>query len=166
VPQLTVVTTIAAPIEACFDAALDVAAHAESASFSGERLVAPGKREGHLALGDLVCFEGRHFGVRQRFCARIVELERPHRFADEMVDGAFTWLRHIHEFEPDAAGTSTVMRDTLTWQAPLGILGRIADTLFLVRHMRWFVETKQRALKEIIERQRAVTVLSAKSGTL
>ena len=153
----TVITRIAAPPVECFDAARDVSLHAKSASFSGERLVAPGKLEGLLEAGDLVCFEGRHFGVRQRFCARITELDRPRIFVDEMVSGAFRWLRHEHQFVQ--VDGSTQMVDVLTWESPLGVLGRIADRLFLERHLRGFVEAKQRALKNIIE-SRKFTVLS------
>jgi ligand-binding SRPBCC domain-containing protein len=148
--HIVVETIIDAPREVCFDAALDVGVHTESAAFSKERLVRPGKLEGRLEVGDLVCFEGRHFGVRQRFCARITEAVRPDRFTDEMVEGIFTTLRHVHEFESREG--KTVMRDTLDWTAPLGILGRLADRLFLESHMRWFVATKQRHLKEIVER--------------
>jgi hypothetical protein len=43
------------------------------------------------------------------------------------------------------------MIDILEWTAPLGPLGRLADRLFLERHMRWFVTTKQAALKTMIE---------------
>ena len=100
-----------------------------------------------LEAGDLVTFEGRHFGIRQRFTARIVEMQRPDFFIDEMVRGAFKRMRHVHEFHD--RGGATLMRDILDWQAPLGF---IADPLFLTRHMRWFVTTKQRALKEIAER--------------
>lgn len=124
--------------------------HAESAAFSGERLVAPGRLEGLLEEGDLVCFEGRHFGMRQRFCARITRVERPHLFVDEMVEGIFAWLRHDHEFS--AANGGTRMTDRLVWKAPLGFLGAIADGLFLERHMAWFVRTKQSHLKVIAER--------------
>jgi ligand-binding SRPBCC domain-containing protein len=138
---ITIETLIAAPPELCFDLALDVDAHAESAAFSGERVVEPGRVSGVLQLGDLVTFEGRHFGIRQRFTARIVEVDRPRRFIDEMVRGAFTRLRHVHEFEP--RGDQTLMRDILEWQAPLGFL--------LKRHMTWFVATKQQHLKSIIE---------------
>jgi len=144
-----VVTEISAPLSVCFDAARNVSLHVESASFSHEKLVPPGKLEGLLELNDLVCFEGRHFGIRQRFCARIVEVDSPRRFVDEMVSGTFQWMRHVHSFE--ANGSATIMRDDVTWAAPLGILGRIADRLFLERHMRWFVETKQRSLKRILE---------------
>lgn len=147
--HLIITTRIRAPVERCFDAARSVAAHAESAKFSHETLVEPGKLDGYLELGDLVCFEGRHFGIRQRFCARVVEMNRPRVFVDEMVRGAFRSLRHVHAFaEWDG---HTTMTDTLDWQAPLGILGRIADVLFLERHMRWFVVTKQTALKEMLE---------------
>ena len=148
-PSIVIETTIHAPAELCFDLARDVDVHAESAAFSSERIVEPGRMEGLLERGDLVAFEGRHFGIRQRFIARITELDRPIRFVDEMVHGAFKRLRHIHEFEP--IGNSTLMRDTIEWQAPFGLIGMLADKLFLHRHMAWFVSTKQRALKQIAE---------------
>src|SRR5689334_16961451 len=90
--HVRITTSISAPVEVCFDAALNVGLHVESAKFSHERLVAPGRLEGQLQLNDLVCFEGRHFGITQTFCARITELDRPRRFTDEMVRGAFKWL--------------------------------------------------------------------------
>ena len=143
--EIVVTTRIRAAAAICFDAALDVSAHVESAKFSHERLVAPGRLEGLLQLNDLVCFEGRHFGIKQTFCARITELDRPRRFVDEMVRGAFRWLRHVHEFE-ETNGVTTMI-DRLDWRAPVGA---IAD-LFLVPHMRNFVTKKQNALKTLVE---------------
>lgn len=147
---ITVETFIAAPREVIFDLARDVAAHVESASFSGERVVPPGKMEGLLELGDCVSFEGKHFGMRQTITVKIIEVDRPRRFVDELVKSAFKSLRHVHEFEEKGGGT--LMRDVLTWVSPLGVLGRIADALFVERHMRHFVATKQAALKRIAER--------------
>jgi ligand-binding SRPBCC domain-containing protein len=149
--SIVIETKIRAPIELCFDLARDVNAHRESAAFSSERVVPPGRTEGLLDLGDLVAFEGRHFGIRQRFVARITALDRPRRFVDEMVQGSFKWLRHYHEFEFNDG--ITTMRDTLEWEPPLGIVGRIADRLFLRRHMHWFVSTKQNGLKRMAEAQ-------------
>ena len=150
--KIVVETLIAAPVERVFDLARDVQAHVESAAFTGERLVPPGKTEGTLELGDLVAFEGRHFGIRQIFVAKIVEISPPRFFADEMVRGVFKRLRHDHEFHIDANGTR--MRDVLSWKAPLGLIGRLADALFLERHMEWFVRTKQQHLKRIAEERR------------
>ena len=104
-------TRIRAPIELCFDLARDVNAHAESAAFSSERVVEPGRTQGLLEIGDIVAFEGRHFGITQRFVARITALDRPSRFVDEMVQGAFKRLRHVHEFE--FTDGTTIMRDML-----------------------------------------------------
>lgn len=142
-------TLIRAPIELCFDLARDVSVHAESAAFSSERVVKPGRTEGLLELGDTVAFEGRHFGLMQRFVARITELDRPNRFVDEMVEGRFKRLSHIHDFESKEG--MTMMRDTLTWEAPFGFIGHFADRLFLRRHLRQFVTTKQSNLKRIAE---------------
>src|ERR1044071_2479886 len=116
-------TGIAAPPAICFDLARNVEAHAQSAAFSDERIVRPGRLSGLLQEGDLVTFEGRHFGLRQRFTARIVEMTPPNRFVDEMAAGAFKWLRHVHEFDPTEQGT--LMRDILSWEAPFGALGSL-----------------------------------------
>ena len=149
--KIVIETHIRAPIELCFDLARDVKAHSQSAAFSSERVVPPGRTEGLLELGDLVAFEGRHFGIRQRFVARITALDRPRRFDDEMIQGSFKWLRHSHQFEH--MNGVTTMRDILEWQPPLGVIGWLADQLFLRRHMQWFVSTKQNALKRIAEGQ-------------
>jgi ligand-binding SRPBCC domain-containing protein len=147
--HVIVETFIRAPREAVFDLARDVNAHNRSASFSSERCVAPGRTEGLLELGDLVTFEGVHFGIRQRFTAKIIKLDRPNVFVDELVKAAFRSMRHVHEFEERDGGT--LMRDTLDWVSPFGILGVIADKIAVERHLRVFVTRKQRALKEIAE---------------
>ena len=149
--RIIIDTFIDAPPEICFDLALNVEAHKESAAFSGERVVEPGRLSGTLESGDMIAFEGFHFGIKQRFVAQIGEVQRPRFFVDEMLHGLFKWLRHRHEFHVRDGGT--LMRDILEWEAPLGFLGWIADRLFLRRHMTWFVATKQSHLKAIAERQ-------------
>ena len=146
---VVVETRIAAPIELCFDLARDVDVHVTTASATRERAVA-GRTSGLLELGDVVTFEAVHFGIRQRLTARIVELVRPTRFVDEMVEGAFASLRHVHDFI--AEDGAVLMRDTLTWRSPLGVLGRIADVLVVRRHMRVFLTRKQAELKTCAER--------------
>src|SRR5436190_7571691 len=108
--SLSVITEIDAPIERCFDLARDVQAHCRTAAFTRERVVG-GKSTGLLELGDQVTFEGTHFGIRQRLTSAIVEFDRPHRFVDEMVSGAFKSLRHVHDFE--SQDSKTIMRDTI-----------------------------------------------------
>ena len=150
-PTIVVETRIAASIGRCFDLARDVDAHARTSDFTGERIVG-GRTSGLLQLGDRVTFEAVHLGLRQRLTARIVELDAPRRFVDEMVEGPFASLRHVHEFRTE--GEHVVMVDTLVWRSPLGLLGTVADLLFVERHLRAYVTKKQANLKAYAEAER------------
>jgi len=147
-PIIRVETHIAAAPERCFDLARDVHAHATSTKSSRERVVyAP--ESGMLELGDEVEFEAVHFGIKQRLRSKIIEYDRPHRFVDEMQRGAFKRLRHTHEFVQNAEGTT--MLDTMDFASPLGILGAIADTLFLTAYLRRFLVARNSELKKLAE---------------
>jgi ligand-binding SRPBCC domain-containing protein len=147
---LVVETKIQAPIELCFDLARDVKVHCVTAAQTKERIVG-GKSSGLLELGDSVTFEGVHLGVRQKLAVTITECHRPHCFIDEMTNGAFKWLKHVHEFEPIDNGT--LMRDTIEWKSPLGFLGEVADRLLVERHLRKFLLERNRELKRIAEQR-------------
>ena len=147
--QIVIRTSIAASPARCFDLARDVAVHCQTAAFTGERVVPPGRTAGLLEPGDEVTFDARHFGLRWRLTARIVEFDRPLRFVDESLRGPFQSLRHTHEFHDHDGRTEMV--DMLEWTLPFGVLGKLADTLFLRRHLLWFMTTKQRALKALAE---------------
>jgi len=141
-------TRIDAPLELCFDLARDVDVHVQTSCATKERAV-DGKTTGRLELGDVVTFEGIHFGIRQRLSGKITEYDRPRRFVDEMMKGAFSSLRHVHEFSHENG--SILMRDTLTWRAPFGIVGRFFDKVLLERHMRTYLVEKQKKLKSLAE---------------
>ncbi len=113
-----------------------------------ERIVG-GKLHGLLEFGDAVTFEAVHLGVHQRLTARVVRMEPPRLFADEMVRGAFRRLTHVHAFE--SRGDATLMRDTLVFTALLGPFGLLAERLFLERYMRAFLVRRNAALKRLAE---------------
>lgn len=147
-PQIVVETFIQAPIEKCFDLARDIGLHCETAAHTREKAVA-GVTSGLINLGQSVTFEGVHFGVRQRLTAKIIEFEKPHRFVDEMTQGIFASMRHVHQFEAQDGGT--LMRDVVTWKSPLGALGTLADVLFLKRYLRRFLVRRGLHLKRVAE---------------
>ena len=97
-------------------------------------------------MGDLVTFEAFHLGRSRTLTARIIELDRPYRFVDEQVSGDFECLRHVHEFTAEGIGTR--MTDVIEGQSPLGMLGTIADHLFVGRHMKRFLTRKLKRIAE------------------
>jgi len=148
-PRIVLVVDIAAPIERCFDLCRSIDAHVQSAAATGERAVA-GVTTGLMRLGETVTWEARHFGVRQRLTSRITAYDRPRHFRDSQVRGAFARFDHDHEFEPLPDGR-TRMRDVFDYTAPLGLLGRLADSLFLAAYMRRFLEARNRELVRLAE---------------
>ena len=87
--------------------------------------------------------------VRQRLTVRIEQFDRPHHFRDSMVSGAFSRFDHDHHFEENDLGT--LMTDKFDFTSPLGILGHIANGLFLTRYMRKLLETRNKLVKSIAE---------------
>lgn len=147
-PVIHLETAIQAPIERCFDLSLNVDLHRLSASQTHERPVA-GVMTGVMKPGDTVTWEAVHFGLRQRLTTRITAYERPYRFTDEMVRGAFHTIKHLHEFVPTADGT--LLLDTFMFRAPLGPLGSLVEALVLTRYMRELLLARNRYLKQVAE---------------
>lgn len=139
---------IEAPIHICFDLVRDIQVHMETASKTKERAIG-GVTEGLIELGESVTWQAVHLGIKQKLTAKITEMEKPYRFTDEMVKGAFQSFKHTHEFIE--SGTGTVMKDEFTYISPLGILGKLADQLFLEKYMKAFIVNRASALKEIAE---------------
>ena len=156
-PTVKLETFINAPRERCFDLARDIDAHCESTKHTQERAVA-GRTHGLIEPGECVTFEAVHFGVRQRLTSKIIQFERPAYFVDEMQRGIFKSFGHRHEFEEKDGGT--LMRDSMSWQSPLGPLGAIADALFLTHYMRRFLTERNVHLKRQAEAEHAAASTS------
>ncbi|MBA9026088.1 MULTISPECIES: SRPBCC family protein [Bacillaceae] len=139
---------IKAPIEVCFDLARDVDIHTETTSKTKERAVG-GVTEGLLEEGDIVTWEAIHFGIKQRLTAKVIVMEKPNKFVDIMVKGAFHSFVHTHQFIEESGGT--LMIDTFEYKSPFGSIGVLADTLFLEKYMKSFIISRAKALKEIAE---------------
>jgi len=147
-PIIRLETYIHAPIERCFDLSLNVDLHRHSVAHTQERPIA-GVTAGLMKLGDTVTWEAVHFGVRQRLTSKITSYERPYRFTDEMVQGAFQEMKHLHEFVSQSSGT--LMIDVFAFRAPFGLLGWLAEKLVLTRYMKRLLLIRNKYLKQVAE---------------
>ena len=152
VPRFELVTSISAPVAACFDLSLSVDAHAASMGRSGERPIA-GVMSGAMSLGDTVTWQGRHFGLRFRLTSTISAYERPVRFVDVQIRGPFAHWRHEHLFEAVSA-QETRMVDRVDFRSPARPIGVLVD--------RWLLDDYMRAL---IRRRNAYLATSLNAGS-
>jgi len=105
-----------------------------------------GVRSGRMKLGDTVTWSARHFGLPWQMTSRISVYERPVRFVDEQVRGPFRYWRHEHSFTWDEESGTTVMRDVISFAAPFGVLGRLAERLVLRRYMERLIASRNEHL--------------------
>ncbi|AGC75530.1 ligand-binding SRPBCC domain-containing protein [Nonlabens dokdonensis] len=148
-PQINLETIINAPIEVVFDLARSIDLHILSLEHTNERAVA-GRTSGLVKKGETVTWRAKHLGVTQELTSLITDVEPYHYFADELVKGAFKHFKHEHFFETQRDG-STLMKDIFDYTSPLGILGKLADVLFLEKYMTRLLEQRNHTLKQVAE---------------
>ncbi|MDB5226736.1 MAG: hypothetical protein JWN78_929 [Bacteroidota bacterium] len=147
-PLISLTTEINAPIERCFDLSRSIDLHKLSTGNTGEEAIA-GKTSGLIQLGEFVTWRAKHLGVRQTLSSKITALDYPRLFTDEMMDGAFKSLKHEHKFH--SKNGKTIMTDHFHFESPLGILGKIANMLFLTDYVKSFIEVRNKMIKEFAE---------------
>jgi ligand-binding SRPBCC domain-containing protein len=149
--ELVELTLIKAPIEHCFDLARSVEVHLAGNVHWGESAVAVGGvTSGLIGLGESVTWRAKHFGVWHELTSEITAMSRPANFQDAMTRGPFRLMRHDHFFRASTAG-ETEMQDVFVFAAPLPVLGRLAEIIFLRRYMQALLRERNAVLKEIAE---------------
>jgi len=146
--QIELSTHINAPIDRCFDLARSIDLHMESTKQTGEQAIA-GRTSGLIELDETITWRARHFGIWQTLTSKITEFEYPNHFTDEMVEGAFKSIRHEHLFY--AINDQTVMKDIFIFESPFGILGKLANFLFLARYMENLLVRRNKVIKKAAE---------------
>ncbi len=138
-------TSLPVDCATAFDLSLSIDAHLDSFQRSGERAVG-GITSGVIGLGEFVTWRARHFGVTWTMTSEISEWERPRRFVDEQRRAPFKSFHHEHVFRPLDDGTE--LRDRITFEAPLGPLGRIAEAVVLRRYLPHLIDVRNQFLVE------------------
>ncbi len=147
-PKIELKTEIKAEKEIVFDLSRSIDLHKISTEQTKEEAI-KGKTSGLIGKGEWVTWRAKHFGFYQTLTSKIVELERPDYFVDEMVKGAFKSFRHQHYFTKSDFGT--LMIDCFEYKSPLGFLGNLADSLFLEKYMKTLLEKRNQTIKEFAE---------------
>jgi ligand-binding SRPBCC domain-containing protein len=147
-PTFILRTQINAPVDRCFDLARSIDLHLDTMKHTGEIAIA-GVTSGLIGLNETVTWKARHFGVVMTLKSKITECSHPEIFADEMVAGPFKMMKHRHVFEQKE--DYTLMTDEFMYQSPLGILGKVADALFLKKYMQNLIEHRNQVIKQKAE---------------
>lgn len=72
-------------------------------------------------------------GIKLNWVTEITHVKDKEYFVDEQRIGPYTMWHHEHKIEPIEGGI--MMTDIVTYQPPMGILGAIANTLFIKKQL-------------------------------
>lgn len=147
-PLIKLETFIGSEIDICFDLARSIDLHIITTSATKERAI-EGRISGLIELNDFVTWEATHFGIRQKLTSKITAFERPFHFRDEQLRGIFKSIKHDHYFEIKNNGV--LMKDVFMYEAPLGVIGKLAERLILTNYLKKFLLERNAILKQYAE---------------
>ena len=80
----------------------------------------------------------------------ITHVEQHQRFVDEQRIGPYKLWHHEHSFETVDGGT--MMTDCVYYALPLGILGRIAHSLFIKKQLKDIFDYRNKCIEELFNK--------------
>jgi ligand-binding SRPBCC domain-containing protein len=86
-------------------------------------------------------------GIRTPWVTEITHVKDKEFFVDEQRVGPYAMWHHEHRIEPIEGGV--VMRDILTYRPPFGVLGKIANSLFIGKKVRSIFDYREKAIIDI-----------------
>ena len=152
VTRILLETSIAAPVERCFNLARSVDVHRSSMSQSSERAVA-GVTTGVMSRGDTVTWEAKHLGFTRRLTSKVIELEQPSTFRRRASLRAVCLFHARARIRGDGAGNVDDRRFRI-WR-PLRRLRRDWCRLILAGYMRRLLRTRNAYIKRLAESDRS-----------
>ncbi len=147
-PTIKLEIEISAARKRVFELARCIDLHESSMSKYDEK-AADGISKGLICLGEVVTREATHFGFRLRLTSKITKYDTPNSFQDTMIKGAFKSFIHDHIFEENESITK--VRDVFDYTSPFGLIGKIADSLFLESYMKRMLRERSELIKKVAE---------------
>lgn len=141
-------TQVNADIHTVFDLARSIDLHQQSTSKTHEKAIA-GRTSGLIEENETVTWRAKHLGVYQTLTTKIISMDKPNQFTDEMQKGAFKSLYHQHIFK--RTDGKTLMIDIFDFESPLGIIGKIVNRIFLKNYLRNFLLERNQLIKATAE---------------
>ena len=146
---------IAAPIERVFDLSRSINLHQLSTASTNEKAI-DGVMTGLINKGETVTWQAKHLFKTRLFTSKITEMESPGFFIDEMVKGDFKSFHHEHHFK--ATENGTIMIDLADFETPYGIIGKIANRIFLRSYIEKFLIKRNAVIKDYAETEKWKTI--------
>ena len=86
-------------------------------------------------------------GIKTKWVTEITHVIENEYFVDEQRFGPYRMWHHEHIFEPKDSGV--LMTDRISYKLPMGILGRLAHSVFVRKKLRRIFEFREITLNQL-----------------
>lgn len=131
-PHIHLTIFIKAPVKRVFDLSRSISLHKISTAHTQEKAIA-GVTSGLISKDETVTWQAKHLFKTRQFTSKIMEMESPIFFVDEMTQGAFKSFKHQHHFKQ--ADNGTIMIDLIDFESPYGALGKLVNKFYMKRYI-------------------------------
>lgn len=101
-----------------------------------------------MYAGQIISYRVSPFaGFRSNWVTEITRVEERRFFVDEQRFGPYRMWHHEHIFEPKDSGV--LMTDRISYKLPMGILGRLAHSVFVRKKLRRIFEFREITLNQL-----------------
>ena len=87
-----------------------------------------------MEKGSLIDYTIRILGFSVHWRTLITSYDPPHGFVDEQIKGPYVLWHHRHSFKKKNSGT--IIRDTVRYAVPLGIIGRFLNLIWIRKDLK------------------------------
>lgn len=147
-PTIILETEVQANCASVFDLSRSIDLHLQSTKQTNETAIA-GKTSGLIEMGEWVTWRAKHLGFYQNLTSEITHFKAPYFFVDEQKKGIFKHFKHEHFFEETHYGT--LMKDVFYFESPFGLIGKLANILFLTAYLKSFLKKRNDLIKQVAE---------------
>lgn len=89
-------------------------------------------------------------GIPMRWRTRITQVDEGRSFTDFQEKGPYKLWNHFHEFIPNEQGV--LVKDTVDYELPMGLLGEIAHTLMVRKKLQHIFDYRHRILEQLFNK--------------
>ena len=156
-PHIHLTLFIAAPVDRVFNLSRSINLHQISTIDTNEKAIG-GVLNGLININETVTWQAKHLFKTRQFTSKITAMQSPDFFIDEMLKGDFKSFHHEHHFK--AVENGSIMIDVVNFESPYGIIGKIANSLFLKSYIEKLLIKRNTVIKDYAETQKWKVILN------
>ena len=156
-PHIHLTLFIVAPVDRVFNLSRSINLHQISTIDTNEKVIG-GVLNGLININETVTWQAKHLFKTRQFTSKITAMQSPDFFIDEMLKGDFKSFHHEHHFK--AVENGSIMIDLINFESPYGVIGKIANRLFLKSYIEKLLIKRNTVIKDYAETQKWKAILN------